>query len=160
MINFKQTFPDVPGNSYKSKHKSHLCNLIYQQTTKKSFTHELILEKCLYLNTDKYLISKQDLDLFLRIVRQILLNSQDEQSKLVDVYTQIEKRNNEENDKLRNEITKLRDIVEKQKEKVNEICAASGVDNSESTSDNTLSTSEADKITSLDKRTVIKKLSL
>ena len=96
--------------------------MIYKQTTKKSFTQELILEKWLSLNSEEYTISKKDSDLFLRIVRQILLNSRDEQSKIVDIYSRIEKRNNEENEKLRNEITELRAIVQKQRETIYQIC--------------------------------------
>ena len=160
IINLKHTFPDVPGNTYKSKHNAHMRNLIYNRTTKKSFTQELILDKWLGLNGEEYSISKQDCDLFLRIVRQIILNSRDEQTKIVDIYTRIENRNNEENDKLRNEITELREIVEKQRQKMNEICAAVGIDNSEFTSHNIPLTSEADQIAALEKCTKIKKLSL
>ena len=160
IINLKHTFPDVPGNTYKSKHNAHIRNLIYNRTTKKSFTQELILDKWLGLNGEEYSISKQDCDLFLRIVRQILLNSREEQSKIVDIYTRIENRNKEENEKLRNEITKLRQIVEEQRQKMNEICSTYGIDNSQFNLHNIPSTSECDQIAPLEKGTKINKMPL
>ena len=87
------------------------------------------------LNTDEYSISKGDSDLFLQIVRQILLNSRDEQCKIVDIYSRIERRNNTENEILRNKITELHEIVERQNLKIKELCETFGVDKTGFSSD-------------------------
>ena len=87
------------------------------------------------MNTDEYSISKGDSDLFLQIVRQILLNSRDEQCKIVDIYSRIERRNNTENEILRNKITELHEIVERQNLKIKELCETFGVDKTGFSSD-------------------------
>lgn len=88
----------------------------------------MILGKCLCLNPSKYSISKSDGDLFLRIVRQIVLNSRDEQCNIVDIYSRIEDHHKEENKFLHNHVNKLCDIIENQNSQITEICEKFGID--------------------------------
>ena len=119
--NLLQIFPDVDNDKERTKHNTHIRNLIYMKKTKNSYTQDLILDRWLSLNSDQYAISKRDCDLFLRIVRQIIINSRDEQSKIVDIYSRIDNRHIEEITLLKKQVEKLTKIIAKQKEDINEL---------------------------------------
>ena len=159
LTNLYQIFPDVRNDRKRKKHNAHIRNLIYMQKTKRSYTEDLILEKWLGLNPEQYSISKTDSDLFLRIVRQILLNSRGEQSKIVDIYSRIENRNNEETTSLRDHVKKLCHIIENQKLQIKSLCDTFGIENCDICSDTTIASAQHN-VRESDNRIIINKLSL
>ena len=157
--NLEQIFPDIDNNKKRTKHNAHIRNLIYVQTTKKSYTQDLILDKWLSLNPSEYSISKLDGDLFLRIVRQIVLNSRDEQCNIVDIYSRIEDRHKEQTQFLQNHINELCDIIENQNSQINELCEKFGIEKSTFTT-NMPVRSEEQHIMKSDNKIFINKLSI
>ena len=157
--NLEQIFPDIDNNKKRTKHNAHIRNLIYVQTTKKSYTQDLILDKWLSLNPSEYSISKLDGDLFLCIVRQIVLNSRDEQCNIVDIYSRIEDRHKEQTQFLQNRINELCDIIENQNSQINELCEKFGIEKSTFTT-NMPVRSEEQHIMKSDNKIFINKLSI
>ena len=119
----------------------------------------MILDKWLCLNPSEYSISKSDGDLFLRIVRQIVLNSRDEQCNIVDIYSRIEDRHKEQTQFLQNHINKLCDIIENQNSQITEICEKFGIDKSAFTTNMPLISEEQHDMNS-DNKIFINKLSI
>ena len=87
----------------------------------------MILDKWLSLSSDEYSISSDDCDLFLCIVRQIILSSRDEQGELTDIYSRIEKRNEMETNHLYNHISQLTGIIDSQQNLNNDLCNQFGI---------------------------------
>lgn len=132
MDNLKTSFPILSNDRKQIQYIENIRTLIYKKISNDSYREHLILEKWLSLSSKEYCISSEDCDLFLRIVRQIILNSRDEQGKITDIYSRIEKRNIRETNKLYNHISKLTEIIESQKSFIQSLCNEFGISSCES----------------------------
>ena len=92
MESLRITFPIVSNDRKAIQHIDNICTLLYKKISNNSYREHLILDKWLSLSSDEYSISSDDCDLFLCIVRQIILSSRDEQGELTDIYSRIEKK--------------------------------------------------------------------
>ena len=126
------TFPQLSNNRKEIEYVDNIRTLIYKKLSNNSYREHLILDKWLSLNPEEYVISREDCDLFLRIVRQIILNSRDEQAKIADIYSRIEKRNFKEQNKLYNHISKLNEVIETQQTVIKNLCEQLFIDPGES----------------------------
>ena len=159
MEHLKETFPNDDSNVNRNKKIGHLRTLIYKKISQNSYTEHLILDKWLSLNSNEYSISKEDCDLFLRIVRQILLNSRDEQMKIVDIYSRIEKRNLDEILSLRKHIDQLTETINRQKEVIASFCDQFEINELNSVTDIT-SITPVDNLFEVGKSLCVNKLTL
>ena len=90
----------------------------------------MIKEKWLSCHdSDKFTLNKSDCQLFLRIVRQIIISSRDENSNIVDIYKRIEDRSDKEIKLLKNHIFELQQLINEQKELIQnqQICLTSKI---------------------------------
>ena len=127
MESLRITFPTVSNDQKTIQHNDHICTFLYKKISNNSYREHLILDKWLSLSSDEYSISSDDCDLFLRIVRQIILSSRDEQGELTDIYSRIENRNAMETNHLYNHISQLTQIIDTQQSLINDMCNQFGI---------------------------------
>ena len=87
-----KVFPDVPDKNI-TRFNRHVREIIFELNSHHCYSNYLIKKTWLKGSSyDDYKIPKSDTDLFLRIIRQLIMNSRDEQGKIVDIYRRIEDR--------------------------------------------------------------------
>ena len=83
----------------------------------KSYSEYLIKKKWLFCHdTEEFVLVKSDCDLFLRIVRQLIMNSREENANIVDIYKRIDNRNHKEVESLLKHISELHQVIIEQKQ--------------------------------------------
>ena len=108
-----RVFPDGPDNN-DTKFNRHVREIIFQLNCNNSYSDYLIKKTWLRgYSYEDYKITISDTDLFLRIIRQLLMNSRDEQGNIVDIYRRIEKRQEDLIQQLRKRIFHLESTIEK-----------------------------------------------
>ena len=111
-----RVFPDMPDNNVTIFNR-HVRDIVFELNWHQSYSDYLIKKTWLKGSSYiKYKISKSDTDLFLRIVRNLIMNSREEQGKIVDIYRRIEKRSEEAIQQLNQRITYLEAKIDKYEE--------------------------------------------
>lgn len=108
-----RVFPDMPDNNVTIFNR-HVRDILFELNCHQSYSDYLIKKTWLKGSSSiKYKISKSDTDLFLRIVRNLIMNSREEQGKIVDIYRRIEDRSEDAIQQLNQRILYLETKIEK-----------------------------------------------
>ena len=114
-----KVFPDVP-DKHITRLNRHVRDIIFELNIHNCYSDYLIKKTWLKGSSyDDYKITKSDTDLFLRIIRQLIMNSRDEQGKIVDIYRRIEDRSEDIIQHLQQRIFHLESTIEKYDETFN-----------------------------------------
>ena len=112
-----KVFPDVDDELTK-KYNSHIREVLYDKNVHHSYSQYLIKKTWLKTSKPNLVIKKSDCDLFLRIIRQLIMHSRQERGKIVDIYQRIEARSDSHITALNNQIDELKNIVSSQKNEI------------------------------------------
>ena len=82
-------------------------DVLFDKHIHKSYPEYLIRKTWLNSSDQNLHIKKSDCNLFLCIIRQLLLHSRDERSQIVDIYKHIEERLDDHINNLNNRIQEL-----------------------------------------------------
>ena len=131
--NLLTVFPDVGDKDTKNYH-THVREVLYDKHLHQLYSEYLIKKTWLNSSNPNLRVKKSDCNLFLRIIRQLILHSRDERGRIVDIYQRIEERSDHEINNLNIRIKELEKIISVQNQQIQSFKSLESQTNQTSTS--------------------------